>query len=518
MTHIMKETFNILSLSGGGIKGIFQSTFLKFLENMYKVPLYQVFDLVAGTSTGSIVGAALACGVPMDDVTSLYKQHGNAIFKKKKFGVKLLRPSWYSSVELKKQLVNVFDKKRLNDTYTKLLIPSTSLENYKYSVFTQNSNELIVDALMSSAAAPFYFDAYQTSGNIKHYYMDGGLWANNPTLVAVLYCVNELDVPLDRIRILSIGTSCMPNGNDANNYNSLRTLSSEKIKSVISAIFNSSESFTHEYSEGLVNEMNIIHIDPSNVIRVKVELDDVDTAVKELPTIAQNAFNEVKDKLLPLLGVEGRNACSLKRSNYISESALLKVGLADFVPTREYYRESDKDSKISEFLEKATKTLRIMSVSLADGIHYHGMCNTLEELLKRNPNLIISISLLDFRNENLIKVMAPILNIQECELVSKINSSVKSLYNLSYKNKRRLNLYLHNTIPFGTIIALDEETSDGSLIVETKPYKGCSTTSFSYKLLNTENSILFKNIIEGCKNIEEDSTKVTKKLFSSWKK
>ena len=54
----MKETFNILSLSGGGIKGIFQSTFLKFLEDLYKVPLFQIFDLVAGTSTSSIVGDA----------------------------------------------------------------------------------------------------------------------------------------------------------------------------------------------------------------------------------------------------------------------------------------------------------------------------------------------------------------------------------------------------------------------------------------------------------------------------
>lgn len=129
----MKETFNILSLSGGGIKGIFQSTFLKFLEDMYKVPLYQIFDLVAGTSTGSIVGAALGCGISMDEVTSLYKLHGNAIFKKKKVGVKLLRPSWYSNEELKKQLENVFEKKKLSEANTKLLIPSTSLENYKYS-------------------------------------------------------------------------------------------------------------------------------------------------------------------------------------------------------------------------------------------------------------------------------------------------------------------------------------------------------------------------------------------------
>ena len=114
----MKETFNILSLSGGGIKGIFQSTFLKFLEDLYKVPLFQIFDLVAGTSTGSIVGAALACGIHMEEVTSLYKQHGNDIFKKQKVCVKVLRPSWYSNKELKSLLEKVFARKKLCDANT----------------------------------------------------------------------------------------------------------------------------------------------------------------------------------------------------------------------------------------------------------------------------------------------------------------------------------------------------------------------------------------------------------------
>ena len=347
--------------------------------------------------------------------------------------------------------------------------------------------------------------------------MDGGLWANNPTLVAVLYCINELDVPLDRIRILSIGTSCMPNGNDADHFNSLKTWNPEKIRSVISAIFNSSESFTHEYSEELVNELNILHIDPSNEIRSTVELDDVEKAIKDLPIIAETTFMSSKEKLQNILGGEGRNPCSLKRSDFISESALLKVGLADFVPSRRDYRESDKDSTVSDYLKKATKTLRIMSVSLSDGIHYHGMSNTLLELLKKK-DLTISISLLDFRNDNLIKVMAPILNMEESELVSRIQSSVKSLLNLAIQNKQRVSLYLHNTIPFGTIIAIDEDLTEGSLIVETKPYKLHSASSFSYKLLNAENSILYKNIIEGCKKIEKDSTKVTKKLISSWNK
>lgn len=515
----MKNTFNILSLSGGGIKGIFQSTFLNFLEKEYQIPLYQVFDLVAGTSTGSIVGAALACDVPMNDVTSLYKKHGEAIFKRKKVGVRYWRSSWYSNEELKKRLTEVFKDKSLKDANTKLLIPSTSVENYKHNIFTQNNDETIVDALMSSAAAPFYFNAYQTAGTINHYYMDGGLWANDPTLVAVLYCVNVLDIPLDRIRILSLGTSCMPNGDEASHFNSLKTYKPQKIKTVISAMFNSSETFTQDFTEDLVNEPNIIHVDPSNVIRSFVELDDVKTAIQELPTIAQNSYDAVKNKILMLLGAEGRTTCSLKRKNYISESTILKIGLSDFVPTRNHYRESDKETKISDYLSKVQHTLRIMSVSLSDGINYHGTYNVLEELLKKNIKLELTISLLNFQNDNLIKVMAPVLNITEEELVSKIKKSIKTLFRLVTKYKaKRVKLFLHNTIPFGTIIAVDENFSSGSLIVETKPYKLHSATSFSYKLLNEENPILFKNIIEGCNNIEADSIKVNKTLISSWGK
>lgn len=513
----MKQTFNILSLSGGGIKGIFQSTFLNFLEKEYNVPLSQIFDLVAGTSTGSIVGAALANDISMKIVSDLYHQHGQSIFKKKKIGVKALRTSWYSNDILKNHLYNVFKDRGLKDAKTKLLIPSTSLEDYKYNIFTNESNETIVDALMSSAAAPFYFDAYQTTGDINHYYMDGGLWANNPTLLAILYSVNVLDVPKERIRVLSIGTLCMPQGKDASSYNELWTCKIEKVKSVISAIFSSSETFAHEYSEELLKELNIIHIDPSNAVRSMVELDDVQSAIKELPLIAEKSFEAKKDQLVKLLGGEGRTSCTLKRKDFISESSLLKVGLADFVPTRKHFSETDKESKVYDFLRQATTTIRIMSVSLSEGLNYHGLYNDLEKLLCNKHDLKISISLLDFTKQELVKVMAPILNMEVEDLKTKVESSVKKLFGLTKKYKNRVTICLHDTIPFGTVLSIDEDLSTGALIVETRPYKLHSASSFSYKLLNTENSILFKNIVDGCKNIDNDSVIVTKRIIATWK-
>lgn len=513
----MKQTFNILSLSGGGIKGIFQSTFLNFLENEYNVPLSQIFDLVAGTSTGSIVGAALANDISMKTVSDLYHQHGQSIFKKKTIGVKALRTSWYSNDILKKHLYDVFKDKSLKEAKTRLLIPSTSLEDYKYNIFTNENNDTIVDALMSSAAAPFYFDAYQTTGDINHYFMDGGLWANNPTLLAILYSINVLDIPKDRIRVLSIGTLCMPQGKDASSYNNLWTCKIEKIKSVISAIFSSSETFAHEYSEELLKELNIIHIDPSNAVRSMVELDDVESAIRELPLIAEKSFEAQKDQLVKLLGGEGRTACSLRRKDFISESSLLKVGLADFVPTRNHFSETDKETKVYDFLRQATSSIRIMSVSLSDGLNYHGLYNDLEKLLNNKKDLKISISLLDFTKEDLVSVMAPILNLEEDDLKAKVKSAAKKLFGLKRTYKNRIKIYLHNTIPFGTVLSIDEDLPTGALIVETRPYKLHSASSFSYKLLNTENSILFKNIVDGCKNIDKDSDIVTKSQIASWK-
>ncbi len=511
---MFQNTFNILALSGGGIKGIFQATFLNLLEERYEFPLYDVFDLVAGTSTGSIVGAALACGIRMEKVVDLYKKDGNAIFRGKH--LKYIRHSWYSSENLQKKLSLTFGNTCLNEAKTKLLIPSTSLENYKHNIFTQDSNTSMVDALMSSAAAPFYFDAYRASSNVDHYFLDGGLWANNPTLLSVLYCVNELDIPVDRIRVLSLGTQCIPPGEQARQYNSLRTFNPSKIKNVISAMFNSSESFSKEYSEDLIHSKNIIHINPSDSVRSEIELDEVSKAIDELPGIADTVFKEKISVVLDLLGYEGRCACSLKRKDFIKEEAILRSGLADFVPTRKNYRESDKDSSIESYLFKATSSIRIMSVSLSNAILYHDLERVLESLLKRNKALELKISLLNPDNLSLIKVMAPILNLSEETLRSNIKKSVESLFRLC-KNNKKIQIYLHNTIPFGTVIAVDEKKDTGSIILETKPYKTAITTSFSCRLLNSENSVLFKNIMEGCYNIEKESQKMSKKILSKWK-
>src|SRR5215467_13632857 len=65
----------ILSLDGGGAKGIYTLGVLKEIEGMLGCPLYKRFDLIFGTSTGSIIGALLAIGCEIDQIHELYKKH-----------------------------------------------------------------------------------------------------------------------------------------------------------------------------------------------------------------------------------------------------------------------------------------------------------------------------------------------------------------------------------------------------------------------------------------------------------
>lgn len=82
----MAHKFRILSLNGGGLRGIFQAVFLSKISQHLEKPLWKNFDLICGTSTGAIVGAAVAMEVDIDRVVSLYKEKGGAIFQKKRLG------------------------------------------------------------------------------------------------------------------------------------------------------------------------------------------------------------------------------------------------------------------------------------------------------------------------------------------------------------------------------------------------------------------------------------------------
>ncbi len=239
-------SFKILSLHGGGVRGAYAAACLAEFERLVGHPLAEYFDLIAGTSTGGIVGAALAIGVPAEDVVQMYLQHIPAVFTpaprrrirgwlgliapvirwvlRRHMGTEvdyLLRPK-YSPEVLKRALDAVFGRHTIGDaTNSRLVIPAIELGVGRTYVFKtshlperiQDRDLRLVDVLLAATAAPTYFPHVELRPGSA--FCDGGMWANHPGLVAYAEAMKirercrrkELDcgVNPEEIEMLSIG-------------------------------------------------------------------------------------------------------------------------------------------------------------------------------------------------------------------------------------------------------------------------------------------------------------------------
>ncbi|HEY9872294.1 MAG TPA: patatin-like phospholipase family protein [Candidatus Obscuribacterales bacterium] len=169
-------TFRILSFDGGGIRGVMSAVMLKAVEQMLDKPLNQHFDLIAGTSTGSILAASVATGLKSQNIIELYKQKGQIIFPYTSlFSIQrlgLVRQFGLSAPKYSNSgLVNVL-KDQLRDQKLSE-IESTKLLIVSYDTISRNpimfkswrkdkpwTNIPLWEACLCSAAAPSYFPAH----------------------------------------------------------------------------------------------------------------------------------------------------------------------------------------------------------------------------------------------------------------------------------------------------------------------------------------------------------------------
>lgn len=201
----------LLAIDGGGIRGIYAAHVLERIEEQFGIVFHRDFDLIVGTSTGSIIAAALAFGTPLSKVTELYKTHGPLIFRSRPWSLGGMLMPKYSTAPLRKALSEVFEDARLGDAKTRLVIPATDIGNGGVHVFksayddgfVRDPKVPVVDAIIASCSAPLYF----APARVGHYQLcDGGLWANNPALVALTEAMTRLGKDRKDIRLLSVGT------------------------------------------------------------------------------------------------------------------------------------------------------------------------------------------------------------------------------------------------------------------------------------------------------------------------
>ncbi|MEO0435226.1 MAG: CBASS cGAMP-activated phospholipase [Cyanobacteria bacterium J06656_5] len=210
----MQNRFQVLSLDGGGLKGLFSIALLANWEKNQGTRVSDHFDLIVGTSTGGIIALALGLGFKAEEVRDLYVTQGEKIFPPSMMGdAKQWLDVKYSSEGLKVVLLGFLKNKRLGDSRKRLLIPAFDPKFEGIHIFKTphhrrlktDYRESAVHVAMATSAAPTYFQSHVRDSGLE--LVDGGVWANNPVMLGVTEAMGYLQRQQDEIAVLRIGTT-----------------------------------------------------------------------------------------------------------------------------------------------------------------------------------------------------------------------------------------------------------------------------------------------------------------------
>ena len=220
--------FRILSIDGGGIRGIFPAAFLAGLEQRYLrgASVAGYFDLIAGTSTGGIIALGLAAGVTAAELRNLYIDRGGEIFpplpdnalgqarRRIRAFCRYFKFS-YDRDALLRILREKLGDKKFGQASNRLCIPSFDgrygdvyiFKTPHHLDFKKDAYETMITVGSATAAAPTFFQPFRSGG---YTFVDGGVWANNPVMIALVDALSCFAVPRERVRILSLGCGDKP--------------------------------------------------------------------------------------------------------------------------------------------------------------------------------------------------------------------------------------------------------------------------------------------------------------------
>ncbi|WP_109694363.1 CBASS cGAMP-activated phospholipase [Chitinophaga deserti] len=228
-----KNTFRILSIDGGGIRGVFPAKYLMELEAVLptyfpdKPHLYQHFDLITGTSTGGIIALSVALGIPAAQIHKLYRENASTIFSRPWWPLRQIFQAKYKRTNLEKLVRQTYQANfngqdpRLADVKTNVCIPiydlmegrPSILKNQYHPIFVRDYHIPAYIAAMATGAAPTFFNPYSATyadlnGNEQsfNHKIDGGVFSNNPTVIAIEEAQKAFGRSLSDLKILSIGT------------------------------------------------------------------------------------------------------------------------------------------------------------------------------------------------------------------------------------------------------------------------------------------------------------------------
>lgn len=347
------RTLRILSLDGGGARGYLSVSFLSKLQTFFDKPLWQIFDVIAGSSTGGLQALSYAYGKTIDEVKPFYLTEAPWVFTIRTSSDVAIgsinastpsnRPSTtqklailgdngylyrststesnYGSARLKTVLTDNFGTSTLQNLKTNVLITSFRKDSNSPIIFSNldDSNYFgkdfsIVDVALATSAAPIYLPP-QTINELN--YIDGGVYQNNPASLA-LSMGRRIKPLAKRFCILSLGTGLGDLGFDevsTENQRLLQTSSllpfEQTIKDLVAlfdqAMVGGQESVAKALS--LVNDPSV----PSNLFHYRfqpnldqsldTEMDNTDSSFfTYLYDLANTTYNNDIDNITKFMG------------------------------------------------------------------------------------------------------------------------------------------------------------------------------------------------------------------------
>jgi len=222
----MAKVIKVLAIDGGGIRGIIPALVLEEIERQTGQPIASLFDLIAGTSAGGILGMALTMpgeqGRPRytaHDIIPIYEEKMKQIFSRSVWhmikAVDNLAEVKYPTEGIESFLEEFFGDIRLKEALTDIMVTSYEIEQQRPFIFKSfkakedpECDFLMKDVARATSAAPTYFEPCKLEVNYTLGYralLDGMVFASNPAMCAYVE-VRKKNPGADRFLVVSLGT------------------------------------------------------------------------------------------------------------------------------------------------------------------------------------------------------------------------------------------------------------------------------------------------------------------------
>lgn len=218
------NTIRVLSLDGGGMRGIFEAKFMELFVQLWGIApneIWKYFDIICGTSAGGLQALGYANGLTPTDMLNFFIDDGPWIFSTStlipgvrattldKLATMILGGSFYPNTNFIAKLDETFGSATMSDLKTNTLIPSYNYDTDTPTLFSNiifpgssGQNEFVKNVGLATAAAPLYFPRANFGGAN---YLDGGVIKNNPANLG--YALGQVIKPTaNRACVLSIGS------------------------------------------------------------------------------------------------------------------------------------------------------------------------------------------------------------------------------------------------------------------------------------------------------------------------